>query len=152
MNFIAKIQRFMYGRYGPDELYKFLFKIYFLSFIIDLFINSKILIACEFIIVFLMFFRFFSKNIYKRSRENSIYLKYKSIFLKPIESLKRNYKDRNYYKYKKCRNCKTTLRLPLPNSRGIKHAKCPNCKKRITLFCFRKQKIEIIRDGEKIRL
>lgn len=142
----------MYGRYGPDELYKFLFKVYFLLFIIDLFINSKILTISELIIVFLMFFRFFSKNIYKRSRENSIYLKYRKFCLKPIENLKRNYKDRKYYKYKKCRHCKTTLRLPLPNSRGIKHAKCPNCKKRITMICFRKEKIEIIRKKEKTRI
>ena len=33
----------MYGRYGPDELYKFLFELYIVLIIINLFIRSNIL-------------------------------------------------------------------------------------------------------------
>ena len=31
MKFEEKIRKFMYGRYGPDELYKFLFELYIRS-------------------------------------------------------------------------------------------------------------------------
>ena len=34
MKFEEKIRKFMYGRYGPDELYKFLFELYIVLIII----------------------------------------------------------------------------------------------------------------------
>ena len=139
----------MQGRYGPDELYKFLFKLYIFLFIIDLFIKSKILTAIELIIVITMFYRFLSKNIYARQKENKWYLKQKNNLLKPINKIKRNYKDRNYHVYKKCKKCKSTLKLPLPPKRGIQHTKCPKCKTKIKFFCLRKEKIEVIKNKKK---
>ena len=146
MRLINKIQRFMYGRYGIDELYRFLFKIYIGLLIIGLFINNRILLYIELILLIFMIYRVLSKNIYKRQQENRLFLKLKSKSLKPFNNLKRNIRDRDYYVYKKCRHCKTTLKLPLPSARGIKHAKCSECKKRITMLILRKQKVEIIRD------
>lgn len=151
MKLFNKIQKFMYGRYGIDELYKFLFGIYILILILNLFIDSSYLVILELIIIFIMFYRSFSKKIYKRSNENQKYLKYKKRFLKPFKNLKRNISD-NDHVYKKCSKCKTTLKLPLPNKRGINHTKCPKCKKKITLFTFKKQKIEIIKNNERVSI
>lgn len=146
MKFIEKIQKFMYGRYArPDELYKFLFWLYFILLIIDLFVNSKILIVLELVIVFILFYRIFSKNIYKRSRENQKFIKFRNKLLKPFSNIRRNIKDKDHV-YKKCRKCKTILKLPVPTERGIKHAKCPNCKRRVTLFTLKKLKIEVIKN------
>ena len=47
MNYINKFQKFMYGRYGIDELYTFLFKVYLFLFIINIFIRSSILTYLE---------------------------------------------------------------------------------------------------------
>lgn len=135
----------MYGRYGPDDLYQFLFKIYIFLIIINLFINNKILLLIELLIIFIMFYRFFSKNIYKRNNENQKYLKLKKKILKPFINIKRNIKDKDHI-YKKCPKCKTVLKLPVPTERGIKHAKCPNCKRRVTLVALKKLKVEIIRN------
>lgn len=144
MKFIEKVQKFMYGRYArPDELYKFLFLIYFILLIIDLFINSKILLVLELLIIIVIFYRMFSKNIYKRSNENQKYIKLKNKLLKPFSNIKRNIKDKDHV-YKKCPKCKTVLKLPVPTERGIKHAKCPKCKKRVTLFTLKKLKVEVI--------
>ena len=137
MDFKTKLLKFMYGRYGVDQLYRFLFILYFLLFFINLFIKSSIITYINIIIVIFMFYRVFSKN---------IYLKYKNILLKPIKKLKRNYHDRKQYVYKKCSKCKTTLRLPLPDKRGIKHVVCPECGNKIKLFILRQKKIEIIRN------
>lgn len=38
-----RIRKFMYGRYGPDELYKFQMVLYFITLILGIFIKSKIL-------------------------------------------------------------------------------------------------------------
>ena len=54
MNFINKFQKFMYGRYGIDELYGFLLKLYIILVIIGLFIRSKLLLLLEILIIFVM--------------------------------------------------------------------------------------------------
>lgn len=151
MKFNSRIQNFMYNRYGPDELYLFLFKIYFLLIILNLFFNSQILLYAELVIIIITFYRFFSKNITKRTRENQKYLQIKAHLTTAKEKLKHSITKRKNNIYKKCYNCKTTLKLPLPNSLGIKHTTCPKCKRRLTIICLRKEKIkvEVIRRKEK---
>lgn len=146
MNLINKFRNFMSGRYGPDDLYKFLFGLYLISIVLDIFINSKWLSLVELFLVFLIFYRFFSKKNYKRSKENQKYLKIKKQILKPITNLKRNIKDKEHI-YKKCHKCKTTLKLPIPYERGIKHTKCPKCFNRLTLLVLKKEKVEIIKNN-----
>ena len=154
MKLADKIRKFMYGRYGADELYYFLFKLYIVILIIDLFINSIILEYLELLIVLFTFYRFFSKKIYKRSNENQIFLKLRNKFSKPfkgiVNSFKnklKNIKDKNYI-YKKCHKCGTIIRLPIPDKYGIRHVKCPKCKKRQKVLCLKKEKIEIIRKNK----
>ena len=149
MKWINKLQKFMIGRYGPDELYNFLLKLYIILFIIDLFFNSLALTIIELLIVIIMFYRFLSKNIYTRQKENNQYLKLKNKILKPFNNIKRNFKDKDYNVYKKCYKCKTTLKLPLPPKRVIQHVKCPKCKNRIKFLCLRQEKIEVIKSKKK---
>lgn len=144
MNFNKKIQKFMYGRYGPDDLYMFLFKLYLILLIVNLFIKSSIISILEIIIVIVMFYRCFSRKIYKRSDENIAFLKIRKRMLKPFNNIKRNIIDKDHI-YKKCHKCHTTLKLPLPMDRGIKKAKCPHCGKKIRVMAWKKQKIEIIK-------
>lgn len=135
--------KFMHGRYGPDELYMFLFKIYIITLILNLFINSYIISILELVIVVVMLYRFFSKKIYKRSNENQRFLKLKKDLKNFISNKKIKYKTDNIYK--RCRKCGITLKLPLPYERGIKYARCPKCNKRIKMLILRKQKIEIVK-------
>ena len=145
MKFEEKIRKFMYGRYGPDELYKFLFELYIVLIIINLFIRSNILNFISLLVIIYMLFRFFSQKIYKRSKENQLFLKIKVKFLKPFKVVNLNFND----KYNKCSKCGTILKLPLQTQAGFKKAKCPKCNKKVRLFTFKKEKIEIIRGGVK---
>lgn len=135
----------MYGRYGIDDLSKFLFKLFFIIFLFNILFTNYILLIIELLFIFIIIYRILSKKIYTRNKENQIYLKIKNIILKPFINIKRNIKDKDHI-YKKCRKCKKVLKLPLPDKRGIKHAKCPNCKKKLTIIAFKCQKIEIIRN------
>ena len=144
MNFINKFRNFMYGRYGIDELYGFLLKIYIVLIILNIFLSNKFIFALELVIIFIMFYRVLSKKTYKRRQENIKFLNIKKEFIKPFKNLRRNISDKEYI-YRKCSKCKKTLKLPIPYERGIKHTKCPNCKKRMTIFTLKKQKIEIIK-------
>lgn len=131
-----KIRQLLLKMNGIDELFNFMFIIYFIIYIINLFVKSMILEIIGLIIFVVMFYRFISFNKAKRKEENNKYLKFKRKIIK-------------YFKddciYKKCRKCKTVLKLPLPYKRGIKHAKCPTCGKRLTILCLKCQKIEVIR-------
>lgn len=150
MKYINKFQKFMKGRYGVDELTRFIIKIYFILVIINLFITNKVLYLLELILLFIMFYRFLSKKIYKRSNENQLFLKTKNNLLKPFKNIERNKKDKEHI-YKKCHKCKTTLKLPLPSKRGIKKVKCPKCGKRIKFLTLKQERIEIIKNGKKIK-
>lgn len=148
MNFLNKIIKFMYGRYGTDELNHFLLIFYVCCFMINLFWRQGWIFALEILSIFIIFFRTFSKNIEARRKEKNIFLKIKNGMKKPFETMIKNWKDKDHI-YKKCYKCKTILRLPLPTKRGIKHTKCPNCKKKLTIFALKYQKIEIIRGKRK---
>ena len=73
MKFINKLRKFMTGRYGIDDLYKFLLRLYLILFLVDIFINSKILTTLELTVVIIIFYRVLSKNIYTRQKENRKY-------------------------------------------------------------------------------
>lgn len=139
-------QRLMYHRYGVDELYYFLFKIVIILVIMSLFSSSLYLHIIEIVLLSIMIFRKYSKNRGKRKEENTKYL----LLRKKIKKKWR--KTDTDYIYKKCRKCKTILRLPLPSTRGIKHTKCPECQRKMKVLCLKKQQVEIIKKGVKINI
>lgn len=128
-----------------DELNRFLIIIDIILIIVSIFIKAFLLDLFKFIFLGLIIFRIASKNKIQRQKENKIYLKIVNNLTKPFKNIVRNFKDRKTHVYKKCSKCKTTLKLPLPNKRGINHAKCPECDNRVTLFTLRKKQEEKIK-------
>lgn len=78
MELIYKIQRFMYGRYGIDELSNFLFKIYIGLITLNIFIDNYLISILELIIIIIMIYRTLSKNINERKQENIKFIKVKN--------------------------------------------------------------------------
>ena len=144
MKFVDKVRKFMYGRYGNDELSMFLMKLYIVLFILSIFIKLDIISIIELLIFIIVIFRILSKNISARRRENSIFLKYKNKFLKPFKNIKRNLNDKEHI-YKKCKHCKTLMKLPVDSKRGIKIAKCPKCKKTTKVLVLKREQIEFVK-------
>lgn len=144
MNFIYKLSKFMYGRYGLDALSKFLLKLLFWVLMFNILIHHYIMFIIEVLLLLIILYRVLSKKIYIRNKENQIYLRIKNKLLKPFNNIIRNIKDKDHV-YKKCRSCKKVLKLPLPDKREIKRVKCPNCGKKLKVFTLKYQKIEIIR-------
>ena len=128
-----------------DELNRFLIILDIILIIVSIFIKAFLLDLFKFIFLGLIIFRITSKNKIQRQKENKIYLKIVNTLTKPFKNIVRNFKDRKTHVYKKCSKCKTTLKLPLPNKRGINHAKCPECDNRVTLFTLRKKQEEKIK-------
>jgi len=142
-NFINKIYKFMNGRYGFDELYKFILFMCLMIAIVNIFVDSIILKIVEVILFALSLYRFLSKNKIKRDKENKKYLKFKKNIKNFVDFQFKKYKDRNTFIYKKCSKCKQKIRLPL--KKGKHTVCCPKCKHRFSVICLRNEKIEIVK-------
>ena len=151
MKLLEKVRKFMYERYGIDDLYCFLFGICIFLCFLNIFMKNNIIGLLELIVFFYAFFRLFSKNGNARRKENRMYLNMKEKIKRPFEVIIKNRKDKEHI-YKKCRKCKTILKFPLPAKRGMKIAKCPKCQNCISFYAFKYQKIEIIKNKKLIKI
>ena len=150
MKYSSKVYQFMRGRYGIDSLYRFLFIMYCILVIINIFISSRFIEIIELLLFFFSFYRVFSKNIRERRKEEECYLKIKNSIISFFIRKKKSIEMKKYYVYRKCRNCKTVLRLPLPKTRGIHTVKCPKCHKKMKVLTLRKERVEVIRKKGKL--
>ena len=140
--FKDKLYRFMYGRYGIDDLYKFCFLLAIILIVINLILSfvisnqtaqtivTTLLFA---LILFLMVWnivRSYSRKIEARRKENAAYLKLKrkvKVFFTGNTSTKSRSGniDSAEYIFRDCPNCSSTLRLPRKD--GKNKVKCPRC-------------------------
>lgn len=121
---------FMYGRNGPDRLYRASVIVFAVLAVINIFVHSVILNLLTWALFIWTMFRCFSKNVYKRSRENQAYLRLEEKVTKKIGMTKTMLTDKEHC-YKKCRRCKAYLRLPRRS--GTHTAVCPRCGEKISV-------------------
>ena len=141
MKFGDRYIKFMKDRYGIDELYKFLLLICFVLLVINTFVSNNIIRLFEVLLIVIIFYRYMSKNIKLRKKENDKYLEIKDKIIKLFDYNKKKYKDRNTHMYKKCPKCKQKIRLPLKKGKHI--VKCPNCGNRFDVACHKDEKIKV---------
>ena len=141
MKFGDRYIKFMKDRYGIDELYKFLLLICFVLLVINTFISNNIIRLFEVLLIVIIVYRYMSKNIKLRKKENDKYLEIKDKIIKLFDYNKKKYKDRNTHMYKKCPKCKQKIRLPL--KKGKHTVKCPNCGNRFDVACHKDEKIKV---------
>ena len=130
-NFLRNLQysiyRFMQGRNGYDQLNYALLVLYILlTLSFSLFFEPNILFnLIEYAVIILIFYRAFSRKIYKRQKENLAFMN----LTRPIRSwfkvIKLNIKEKQY-KHMQCPRCHRTLRVP--RGRGKIEVACPHCK------------------------
>ena len=141
MKFGDRYIKFMKDRYLIDELYKFLLLICFVLLVINTFVSNNIIRLFEVLLIVIIFYRYMSKNIKLRKKENDKYLEIKDKIIKLFDYNKKKYKDRNTHMYKKCPKCKQKIRLPL--KKGKHTVKCPNCGNRFDVACHKDEKIKV---------
>ena len=118
--------RFMYGRYGSDQLSRFLLivgiALYIVSWITGLGLISYIALA----LYVWTIFRMFSRNLEKRRAENQKYLHFFGGFQASAKQARNRAKNRKEYRYFRCSKCKSWLKLP----RGVGEVTvtCGKCK------------------------
>ncbi len=140
--FKQKMYRFMYGRYGTDELYNFLtyFNIFLIlaDMVVVAFIpegTARAVISVSFSVAIIGIFiweiyRTMSRNIAKRRKENERYLKIKRAIMRLFsrntsKGTKTFNRDDQMFIFRDCTRCGSTLRLS--RREGRHKVKCPRC-------------------------
>ena len=121
-----KLRHFMIGRYGSDRLGWGLLIGYFIWSM--LFGYTK-LRPIGLIFILLFWYRFLSKDVYRRYNENQKFIAITDPFVSKIKKFYSRMSDRDH-RYFTCPNCIQTLRVP----RGVGKITitCPSCRNKIT--------------------
>ena len=138
MNFRSRIARFLYGRYGADELYNFLFVLEIvllflgaiftvLGMVVEIFSYISFFLYLIALVLFIWtVFRCLSRNIEKRHKENQTFLRLKSrLFGRKTVHCPA---DTASHIFRACPKCRSVLRLP--RKEGKHTVKCPRCQNR----------------------
>lgn len=121
-----KLRSFMIGRYGVDQLQWTLLGVYLVWSILFSYSRWRMLALIPLI---LFWFRFLSRNTYKRSAENQIFMQKAEPAISFFKCWNSRLKDREH-RYYKCPRCKQILRVP--RGRGKISITCPYCQTTIT--------------------
>ena len=117
-----KLQRFMIGRYGMDQLGQFIMYavlvLIFLNVVVRVRILSSFLYILELAGFFLLYFRMFSKNVGKRYQENQVYLRLRFYVTECFTEGRK-------YRIFKCPDCGQKVRIPRGHGKVSVH--CPKC-------------------------
>ncbi len=119
-----KLQRFMYGRYGNDRLNQFLMIMALVCIGLSFF-GLALFYPIALALMVYTYFRMFSRQIGKRSKENQWYLKKEMKLRGFFQKKKREIKQLKQYHIYKCPNCRQKLRVP--RGRGRVAVRCRRC-------------------------
>lgn len=131
----VKFQRFMYGRYGIDQLYRALLWFYLAAIILSMILGRAvdgifyiIFSAVAWGLFIFAFLRVFSKKTENRRKENENWLKFAGIFKKKFIDLGNRWKFRKTHVFRTCPQCKAVLRMK--RVKGKHAVVCPHCSKK----------------------
>ena len=119
-----KLQRFMIGRYGFDDLGRFLNILALIILVAGTFLIPQITVFALVLIV-ICYFRMFSRNMYKRANENMIYLGIRGKITGFFSSIFIRMKSLKTHCYFRCPSCRQKLRVP--RGKGKISISCPKC-------------------------
>ncbi|PKM72447.1 MAG: hypothetical protein CVU91_08615 [Firmicutes bacterium HGW-Firmicutes-16] len=123
-----KFAKFMYGRYGLDELSKFLSTASLVVIIVSMFLaqtSKTVVFLIAIALLVYSYFRIFSKNYEKRRAENAKYLKFRQPIVDKIKLRREMWAQRKEFKFFKCPSCKAVLRVP--KGKGKIRVVCKKC-------------------------
>jgi len=117
-----KLQAFMAGRYGHDELNFMLLGLAVVCIILSLFFG-RVFSFLAFLAAAYALFRTMSRNFSARSEENRRFLPIYGKILPYINITRARIKGRGKYRYFLCPSCKKVLRVP--KGKGHITLRCP---------------------------
>ena len=130
--FVNTVRRFMIGRYGSDQLNRFLFVVYLIVWLVERLVGGWIPLLLLWAVMVLLVFRTLSRDIPRRRAENDRFLRWwtptKGWFSRQWARLR----DIRRCRYRKCPGCGAQLRLPV--KRGRRTVTCARCRHQFKTF------------------
>lgn len=120
-----RLQQWMSGRYGMDELSKALNIAALVCLALSVLPWFRFFYGMAFLFWAAAVFRCFSRNITKRTAERSTYFRLRGRAREFFSTRRSAWKDRKTHRYLRCKQCKTTLRVP--KNKGTLKIRCPKC-------------------------
>lgn len=120
-----KMQRFMSGRYGFDDLSKVYLAVTLILLVLSMFTKYSIFYIISLVLLVYMYSRAFSKNVTKRYEENQKFLNFRYQRTVKWNNLKKQMAQRKTHRFFKCPQCRQTVRVP--KGRGKICITCPKC-------------------------
>lgn len=121
-----KFYRFMQGRYGTDELSKFLVGLGMVFIILNILTRKSIFNLLFWVCLIYSYFRMFSKNHSARYAENQKFLETRNRLKYKVENHKKLREQKKIYHIYSCPYCKQKIRIP--KGKGTIIVTCPKCK------------------------
>lgn len=115
----------MQGRYGVDNLSRFLSSVALVLILLTFVIRIQLLSTIGLILIAIVYFRMFSRNIQKRYRENVKFIQLRQSFTGFFTNFRRNAQQRRQYHIYKCPRCAQKIRIP--RGKGKIMVRCPRC-------------------------
>lgn len=125
-----RLQRFMAGRYGTDELSGVISVCVIVCIVISMFSRRVPMLQIFYLAAILLFvyncYRMLSKNTAKRYAENQVFrdIRYKAAIKR--NRMRTQWAQRDIYRFYKCPNCRQKVRVP--KGKGKICITCPKCK------------------------
>ena len=118
------LAKFMYGRYGTDRLNMFLLIVLIVCAGLNLFVRngyfSIVMSSWETLLIVLIYYRMFSRNIQKRYAENQKYLSLENKVKRFFGRTKYIQEQRKDFHIYTCPQCRQKIRIPIS-------VRCPKC-------------------------
>lgn len=115
-----RLARFMAGRNGNDQLNIFLLVMDLILLLLASFLPKsigRVLYPLVLLLLGYIYFRMFSRNVYRRRDENGKYMRLKLRVNNWLHMRRERWVQRRDYKFFTCPSCKTTLRVPRGHGR-----------------------------------
>lgn len=122
----GKVQKFMAGRYGFDNLSKACLIATVALMAASLLVKNRALYLVALLLLAYCYFRAFSKNVVKRQRENQLFcnLRYQAVV--KWNKFKNRQAQKKIYRFYHCPQCRQAVRVP--KGRGKICITCPKCR------------------------
>ena len=115
----------MQGRYGVDSLSRFLSIVLLVIIILGMFIRIPLSGTITLVILLILYWRMFSRNISKRYEENQKFLQIRDKLLGRFSDFGSNMSQMKDYHIYKCPRCNQKIRIP--RGKGHIMVRCPRC-------------------------
>ena len=112
-----KFARFMAGRYGMDTMGRFTIGLALFLVVINYIFTSRIINLLVWILLILAYYRLFSRNVYKRSSENQVFLNKTYKIRHWFYTQKILFGQRKTHHIYRCPSCKQKIRVPEARAR-----------------------------------